>query len=282
MKALERSISDLEKAIGEDKEMVATLTSEIEALTQGITDLDKDVAEATEQRKKENEEYVAELAANSAAVELIKFAKNRMNKFYNPKLYKPPPKRELTEEERITLNIGGTLAPTEAPGGIAGTGIGFVQVETFHKYGKDSEGAGGVLAMMDMMVADLDKEITAAELEEKDAQGDYEELMQDSTDKRASDSKDLSDKADAKAGMEEELQAHNDAKSASETELKATEDYIKTLHEDCDFLLEYYQERKDARAGEIDAIGKAKAVLSGAFLQEDSLIQTSTRHLRGL
>merc|ERR1719161_909489 len=123
------------------------------------------------------------------------------------------------------------------------------------------------------MVADLEKEITAAELEEKDAQGDYEETMADAAEKRANDSKDLSDKADAKAGMEEEMQAHTDAKTAHETELKATMDYIQTLHNDCDFLLEYYQERMDARAGEIDAIGKAKAVLSGA---DFSLVQTGS------
>merc|ERR1719310_1481510 len=122
-KALERSISGLEKSIEEDKEAVETLKGEIEALEEGIVNLDKDVTQATEQRKEENTEYVAELAANTAAVELIKFAKNRMNKFYNPKLYKPPPKRELTEEERITLNMGGTLAPTNPPAGIAGTGI---------------------------------------------------------------------------------------------------------------------------------------------------------------
>jgi septal ring factor EnvC (AmiA/AmiB activator) len=285
-KALERDVSNVEKSIDEVKEELGTVTDEIKALEEGIAALDKSVAEATFQRKEENTEYTGLMAGNTAAKELILFAKNRMQKFYNPKLYKPPPKRELTEEERITLNMGGTLAPTEAPGGIAGTGIGLVQIAahtaTFHKYGKDSEGAGGVLAMMDMMVADLDKEITAAELEEKDAQGDYEELMKDSADKRAGDSKDLSDKADAKAGMEEELQAHNDAKAASETELKATNDYIQTLHKDCDFLLEYYEERKTARAGEIDAIGKAKAVLSGAFIQEDSLIQTSAKSRRNL
>merc|ERR550514_2188001 len=124
---------------------------------------------------------------------------------------------------------------------------------------------------------------TQAELEEKDGQGDYEETMADAADKRAKDSKDLSDKSAAKAGMEEELQAHTDAKKASETELKATMDYIQTLHNDCDFLLEYYQERKDARASEIDAIGKAKAVLSGA---DFSLVQTSARsarrHLRAM
>merc|ERR1719213_1009132 len=217
-----------------------------------------------------------------------------MQKFYNPKLYKPPPKRELTEEERITLNMGGTLAPTNPPGGIAGTGVSFVQFHdvTAQKaapppppeasfWGAKTEESGGVLAMMDMMVSDLDKEMTQAKLEEDDAQGDYEKTMSDAADKRAKDTQDLTDKKAAKASMEEELQAHTDAKKASETELKATMDYIQTLHNDCDFLLEYYQERKDARAGEIDAIGKAKAVLSGA---DFSLLQTvsmrsTRRHL---
>merc|ERR1719356_819147 len=71
------------------------------------------------------------MASNTAAKELIGVAKNRLQKFYNPALYKPPPKRELSEEERITVNMGGTLAPTPAPGGIAGTGIGAVLVQVF-------------------------------------------------------------------------------------------------------------------------------------------------------
>merc|ERR1711885_58253 len=93
----------------------------------GVKALDKSVADATDTRKKEHDDYVETLAANTAAKDLLGFAKNRLNKFYNPKLYKPPPKRELSEDEQITLNMGGTLAPTAAPGGIAGTGIGLVQ-----------------------------------------------------------------------------------------------------------------------------------------------------------
>merc|ERR1719217_712508 len=120
-KALERSISDLEKILEEDKEAVNTLTEEIKVLEEGIVKLDREVAAATEQRKAEHEEFTATLAGNQAAMGLIEMAKNRMNKFYNPKLYKAPPKRELSEEERITLNMGGTLAPTNPPGGIAGT-----------------------------------------------------------------------------------------------------------------------------------------------------------------
>merc|ERR1712224_1165017 len=100
----------------------------IAALEDGIKALDKQVAEATADRKEEHEENVETLANDNAAKELIGVAKNRLNRFYNPKLYVAPPKRELSEEERITVNMGGTLAPTAAPGGIAGTGIGLSQV----------------------------------------------------------------------------------------------------------------------------------------------------------
>merc|ERR1719183_752363 len=122
-KGLENSIADLETMIAKLEDSIAQAKADIEALTDGITALDKSVAEATEQRKEENEDYTSTMAANSAAVELIGMAKNRMQKFYNPKLYKPPPKRELTDAEQAELAAGGTLAPTEAPGGIAGTGV---------------------------------------------------------------------------------------------------------------------------------------------------------------
>jgi len=297
-KALTRAVSDADTAMADVEEGVETVTEEIKALEDGITALDKSVAEATNQRKEENEDFTGLMAGNTAAKELILFAKNRMQKFYNPKLYKAPPKRELTEEERITLNMGGTLAPTNPPGGIAGTGVSFAQlsdsITTAKKAapppppeasfgGKKSEESGGVLAMMDMLVSDLDKEMTAAGLEEKDAQGDYEGAMKDASDKRSGDTKDLTDKNAAKATMEEELQAHTAAKKASQHELDAVKDYIQTLHQDCDFIVDFYQERKDARASEIDAIGKAKAVLGGAdfsLVQTAASVRSAQRHLR--
>ena len=128
-KQIERSNKDIEVSIENTKEAIATLTEEMSALEEGIKALDKSVAEATESRKEENEEYKSLMASDTAAVELLGFAKNRLNKFYNPKLYKAPPKQELTEEERIAVNMGGDAPTTPAPGGIAGTGIGFVQIQ---------------------------------------------------------------------------------------------------------------------------------------------------------
>merc|ERR1719335_1805274 len=79
-KALERTISDLEKSLEEAKEAVSTLAEEIKVLEDGIVKLDREVAAATETRKAEHEEFEVTLAGNQAAVKLIEIAKNRMNK----------------------------------------------------------------------------------------------------------------------------------------------------------------------------------------------------------
>jgi len=279
-KALEHDISDLEKAIADAEESIATLKSEIEALEEGIKELDKAVEEATEIRKEEHEEFVETLAANNAAIELIGFAKNRMQKFYNPKLYKPPPKRELSEEERITMNMGGTLAPTNAPGGIAGTGIGLAEIsahsgaddteapppppEADLAYKKKSAESGGVISMMDSLIGDLEGENTEMTVTEKDAQKDYEKFMADSAEKRAMDSKAITDKEASVAALEEELETNKAALKDKQMALMSTEKAIMELHQECDWLLEKFQLRKDARAGEVEALKKAKDVLSGA------------------
>jgi len=286
-KGLELDISDLEKAIADAEESISTLASEIEALEDGIKALDKDVAESTDTRKKEHDDYVETLAANTAALDLLAFAKNRLNKFYNPKLYKAPPKRTLSEEEQLTVSMGGTLAPTAAPGGIAGTGVTVLADVRAHAapapppeanlaYKKSGEESGGVIAMIDMIVADVEKENTMMEVDEKDAQEEYEAFMSDASEKRSTDSKAITDKTEAKAETETEMLANKESKKSKTMEAMETAKYISGLHGECDWLLKQYELRKTARTDEIEALGKAKAVLSGA---DYSLIQTA--RLRG-
>jgi len=239
-KVLEKTVSDLETAIVNSKEGISTTTEEIGALEDGIKALDKEVAEATENRKDENKEYTELMASNSAAKELIEFAKNRLNKFYNPKLYKPE-----------FVQVHAHEAPPPPP-------------ESIDAYSKKSEESNGIIAMMDALVKDLDKEMTEAEVEEKDAQADYEQMMKDSADKRAEDSKTLTDKQGALADLKSGLEQQTSDLGSTNKELAATNQYIHTLHLECDWLLKYFDMRKEARAGEIDALEKAKAVLNGA------------------
>merc|ERR1719221_2223580 len=140
-KDLERTMSLEAAAIEKAKDAIAVLSDEIASLEAGIKALDKSVAEATVQRKEENEDYTELMASDTAAKELLSLARNRLNKFYNPKLYKPAPKTELSAEGRIEASISGTEPPTEA----------------VKAYAKKSGESTGVIAMIDLLIADLDK-----------------------------------------------------------------------------------------------------------------------------
>jgi len=269
-KVLQNKVSDLETAIDDASESITNLKAEIEALDDGIRALDKEVATATENRKEEHDEFEATYAANAAAVDLLGFAKNRLNKFYNPSQYKAPPKRQLSEDEQITLNMGGTLAPTEAPGGIAGTGIGLMQAapppppEANLAYKTKGEESSGVITMIDTLINDVEKENQVMKLEEEDAQSDYEKFMGDAKAKRAEDSKSMSDAEGSLAETNEQMVTDKGTLADTNNELMETEKYLGEVHAECDWLMKYYDVRKEARTGEIDAMGKAKDVLNGA------------------
>merc|ERR1719418_126838 len=91
---------------------------------------------------------------------------------------------------------------------------------------------------MDVLVQDLDKETTETETEEASAK-----------------------QAD---------------KKSTGRELMGTMKYISSLKAECDWLLQYFNVRKEARTDEIDSLQRAKAVLSGAdfsFLQHGDVMR---------
>jgi len=260
LKILETTVADLEKSIADGKEEIVTLTDEIAALTKGLEELDKQVEEAMVNRKEENEDYQSLMANNGAALEIIGMAKNRMNKFYNPAMYKEPAAFiQVHSHKQAEVD-----APPPPPAGPAA-------------FAKKSEESNGVIAMMDSLIADLEKEMQEAELEEKDSQGDYEQFTGDAAEKRVMDSKSITEKDGAKADAEVNLVKETKERQTKMKEALATVNYIGSIHKDCDWLLQNYDVRKQARTGEGDALTKCKAVLSGA---DFSLVQTSSKFLR--
>merc|ERR1719247_3234420 len=193
---LKRKIAGLEAAIAEMKEGIATLKDDIKALSDGIVALDKSVAEATETRKAEHEEFVTVSAQNNAAVQLLGVAENRLNKFYNPAAYNPPQRRELTEKERIYVQSGGADPRDAEEAAAAQTGIAGTGIMAFSQSGVapppppaqgayKKKDAGGPTALIKKLTNDLKMEMQANDMEEKTAQEDYEELMADSAEKTA-------------------------------------------------------------------------------------------------
>jgi hypothetical protein len=249
----ETEIAGLQSTMAELADEIATLGEDVATLTSGIAVLDKSVADATEQRKEEHAAYTEALALQETAIALIAKAKNRLQKFYNPTLYKAPPKKEITMEEKIIA--AGTsfvqIAQPEAP-------------ETFGAYVQKSEKSAGVMALMDMITKEMEGEMKEAEYDEKTAQTEYAELMADSQESRAQDTKSITEKDTAKANLEGKLVLAKESHTLSVEKLQENANYIFDLHASCDFIMESFDMRKEARTNEMESLKNAKAVLAGA------------------
>ena len=252
-----------------------SLAEEIASLQADIKALDKAVAEATEQRKEEHGEFLTFQSENSAAVQLIEAAKNRLFKFYRPNLHKEVARRELTEKEKVEM-AAGAPDPRDAEeavpvGGIAGTGItALTQAapppppETWGAYQKKDGKSNGVIALMEMLAKELEDGITESKHEEETAQKDYERLMEESQATRAQNVESITSDEAAKADLDTNIESTKAKKTAQEAELSNIKQYITQLHANCDFLIENYDLRKAARENEIESLKNAKSVLSGA------------------
>jgi len=266
----------LDATIEETTDEIQATSDEIETLGSEIKDLDKAVADATEQRKEEHAGYLETMTLNEAAISLIGKAKARLEKFYKPALVQ-------TDADAPSADLGG--APADQAPVLAQISMHSKSEEdsefstdlsnqddtqtqaqtsgTFGKY-KKSEKAGGVMGLMDMLVHELEMGMKDAEYEEKTAQKDYTELMSDSQTSRAQDMKSITNKGAAKAELETRLQTAKEDKVMATDELMGIKEMIANLHKSCDFILENFDLRKEARTNEIESLKNAKAVLSGA------------------
>merc|ERR1712194_908081 len=107
-------------------------------------------------------------------------------------------------------------------------------------YSKKSGETTGVVAMVDLLIKDLDKEMTEASTDEKNSQSDYETMMSESAAKRTSDSKSLSGKVSTLADTEGELESLKESHKAAGREIMAVSKYIASLHGECDWLVQYH------------------------------------------
>jgi len=276
-KDTEDAIATSEAFIEETTAASEVASEEIAALQKDIKALDKAVAEATEQRKEEHADFLQFQTENNAALQLIEKAKNRLFKFYRPTLHKEAPAKELTDEEKILAASGRSdMIATDAPVMIAGTTqTVFVQVrkaqeapapppETWGAYQKKDGKSNGVIALMEMLVKELQGDMTTAEHDEETGQKDYERLMANSQASREQNVEGITDKEAAKADMDVKVEQAKQQLSSQQAALGNVKQYILTLHSQCDFLTENYDLRKAARTTELESLANAKSVLSGA------------------
>merc|ERR1719375_950740 len=186
-------------------------------------------------------------------------AKNRMNKFYAPSQYKAPPTTTVSDSPYGFIQITAHRAMLGAA------------PETFSGLYQKSESSGGVMAMMDQMLKDVEMDMQEAKHDEEDAQKDYEETMKDAATKRSEDSKLIVEKEGAKAEQVMSLEATREQLMTKRNQHGIAQGKQDDLHKECDYLLANYDKMKADRVTESDGLKEAKAVLAGAsagFLQK--------------
>jgi chromosome segregation ATPase len=224
-----RDKSDLVIKIDGLTQQIDSLTKEVAVLEAEIAELQKQVQAAGEDREKENLDFQATVKDAQETQKLLAQAADVLKAFYNKSL--------LQKEEPV--------APTK-----------------FNEYKK--QGGSGVLALLEAIVADsarLEKEAIQAE---QDSQAAYETFVKDSNNSVEAKQRDITNKQETKAVAEADLTAAKEDLASVESELASLSEYAAQIHTACDFVLKNFEIRQTARAQEIEALGQAKAILSGA------------------
>jgi hypothetical protein len=250
-KAAKTKMASTQASLEEMSDEVATLVDEIKVIQEEIIVLDKSVADATLQRKEDHAAYVGVVQMNEAAIALIEKAKGKLEKFYKP----AAAGASFIQVRMHTSDEFGFEVDQQDTSNQA-------QTQTSHQ----NEKYRNVMNLMDSIIHDTQMAQKDAEYAEKTAQDDYADLMLESQESRAQSSKGLTDKTAAKAELEEKLVVAREDLSADHKAVSSIAKVIADLHSSCDFIIENYDMRKEARASESDSLKNAKAVLSGATL----------------
>jgi predicted nucleic acid-binding Zn-ribbon protein len=226
---------DLEEKMDELEALIKKLDEEISDAKTQIEETTVGVKKASQTREEQNTEYQATVSDQRATQTILTKALDKLKSFYK-----------------------------KAKGG-----AGFVQDQQKQtppvQFGKQKSNAGAspVIGMIEQIVEDSKKTEADAISTEKEAQANYETFVKDSNNliKELTDA--ITEKTDGIASSKTEAENAKSDHTATVEELELLAEHKAELHGQCDFTLSNFDIRQKARLQEIEAIGQAKAILSG-------------------
>jgi len=224
---------------------VEDLVSTADKLTEEVAQGKKDIAQlqlelqrASENRKLSNMDFQKTIVEQKATQEVLKSALEKLATFYDSAFTQVHSKGQVASHKQT---------PPVAQ----------------MNYDK-SAGASGVMSMIEKLIheaKDLEKDSRKGEQEE---QTQYEALVEDTNASVKSLQKLIVTKTSEKAqATQEKIEAQGDLKD-TEAEIEGLGKYDADLHGECNYILDNFGARQEARQQEIEALQQAKTILSGA------------------
>jgi len=236
------------------EEEIADLASTIEGLIKlqaslkaGISELQVELKRAGEDREKANSEFQTTVADQRATQKLLAGALNILKSFYD---------KAALVQQGSALSSQEPAGPPPPPG---------------FKKAAPNANSGGVMGMIEMIIADAKAMEADALKAEEEAQIAFETFVTDTNASIESKTKEGVTAAENQGKAEAEKVEKEMERDGVVDELSALASENADLHKDCDYTLKNFDVRQAARDNEIEALKQALSMLSGAsfgaFLQ---------------
>jgi len=232
--ALEAKMADLAKTIEQ-------LSANIKVAKDTIAETMNQMKRAGETREVENAGYQQVVSDQIITQAILTKALDRMKEVY-----------------ALLQGPGAAHTQTSATRTDAGNGPA--------KFTKYEQNAGGkrVVAMIQEVIDDSKKTEDEAHASEADSQTAYEDFVKQSNKSITQLTTSINDMTVSLAKAKEDLTMAKSDFAGTMKELGGLNDYAGDLHKSCDYVLKNFDARQAARSAEMDALGEAKQILSGA------------------
>jgi chromosome segregation ATPase len=243
----EEKLEELDAKLDDAEATVAELTEEIKAANDMISELTSFMNEATEIREAGKKENKAALKDANDAMDAISNAISVLSDFYKQSGQIPKEPYEFVQrgvdlpDEPSTWDSGytGAADPKSQP--------------------------GGIISVLETTSEDFSEMAADTKAQEAADQKTYEEDMQTHEIERAKRSKEAEMKSNEKKRLVEKITGLKKTQKHVTDEHEASEVYMKDLQPACGDGDSTYEERKEARTNEIEALHRSQEVLKEAF-----------------
>jgi len=230
---------DVQTTIDNLSNLVQNGKAEIANANEEIKMAKIEMKRASENRQAENIAYQNTVTDQRATQAILAKAKERLQAVYSKK----------TALVQAQTSAGKSVQEQAPPPGF----------KTYKKAG----GAGGVVGMMDQVIAESAEVEAEAKHGEQAAQSAYEKFAADTKDEIAALNIEVADRTERMAKADADLVRANEDFATTGKDLETLDSFSKNLHGECDYILNDFEIRQTARAQEVEALQQAKQVLSG-------------------
>jgi len=237
---IDYTIKDLDTKINDLTSAIDTLEKEIAALKAEILETTIEIQRSNELRIKQNKEFQSAVADQRATQVILKKALDRLGDFYAEQFV------QLKAKHRTTKQEPGAAAPPPPQG--------------FSEY-KSNGGSGSVMTMIEGIITDAKNMEKEAIKGEQDAQDAYMSFLSESYASIEAAQRAVTNKVEEKATAESSKTAAEGDKADAISTKEALAKTRADLHSSCDYVMENFDAREQARKSEIEGLQNTMAQL---------------------